>query len=435
MKDDCEGQLIARRPPSTSATPVIVLAMLPFMLHATLGCGSSSSGSNGNGSSGGGSGTYPAFVPDVAQLVNQGGPQLKSAKLVTVTWSVDPNAAAFEDFDDKLGASSYWTETLQQYGVGPATSGSANHVRLSTAPMATLDVLDLETWLGTQIQSGAAGWPARDAETLYVVWVPPATKLTASGVDACMGNQGTYHSEVAVGSENVPYVFVDEACNGSQPLVDVATETGGHAIAEAVTDPHPGTAPAVYGFDAAHIAWLAWAGPGAEVADVCVRFSDAYFKSASGLPYSVQRLWSNVAAKAGHDPCGPSSPGPYYNVGPQNQQMLSTVVLGASMKAVKGLGYDVPVGTTKTFDVGYFSDAALPGPITLKAVEGDGMNAPTTSVLTLSVAKGSGQNGDKDTVTVTVNPGNAAGNAFLMTLVTNVQGLPTHYTPVVVQTL
>ncbi len=402
-----------------------------LILCAALGCSASSTGGPTASADGGG---YPAFTPDVGQLVDHGGPQLTSAKLVTVTWTVDPNEATFEDFDDKLGGSSYWQETLKEYGIGPATSGASGHVRISAAPMATIDVLDLETWLGTQVQA-ASGWPAYDAQTLYVVWVPTATKLTAGGADACVGSQGTYHSEVAVGANSVPYVFVDEACNGSRSVVDVATETGAHAIAEAVTDPHLYTAPAVLGFDSAHIAWLAWAGDGAEVADVCVRFADAYFEGPSGLPYSVQRLWSNAAARAGHDPCGPATSDPYYNVTPARLEALSTVVLGTSTKPLKGLGYDVPVGTTKTIEVGYFSDAPLPAPIELTAVEGDGIAAATTNVLTLSVAKGSGRNGDEDTVTVKMNPGNAAGNAFLMTLVTRVQGLTPHYMPVVIEAL
>jgi hypothetical protein len=407
------------------AAPAILV-----LLQGGLGCGASSSGSSAADA-----GVYPALVPDVGQLVNQGGPQLTSAKLVTVTWTADPNQSTFEDFGDKLGSSTYW-QTLKEYGIGPATSGAANHVRVAAQPMATIDVLDLEAWLGTQVGAAStSGWPAYDPQTLYVVWIPPAIKLTAGGADACVADQGTYHSEVSVGASSVPYVFVDEACNGAQPLVDVATETGAHAIAEAVTDPHLYTAPAVLGFDAPHLAWLAWAGDGAEVADVCVRFADAYFKGPADLPYAVQRLWSNASAKAGHDPCAPPPSTPYYSATPLGLQMLSTVVLGTSSMAMKGLGYDVPVGTTKAIEVAYFSDGPLSGPIQLAAVEGDGMSAPATKVLTLSVRKGSGRNGDEDAVSVTMNPGNSSGNAFLMTLVTSVPGLPTHYTPVLIEAL
>ena len=415
-----------------------------MMLQAAAACSSKSPSASSAADSGapasdggidGGASKYPAFVPDVGLLTNRGGPQLTSPRLVTVTWSADPNGAAFEDFDDKLGGSTYWA-ALKEYGVGPATGGSANDVRIGAAPVATIDVLDLETWLVQQVQDPAtSGWPAYDPQTLYVVWVPTATNLTAGGVDACTGDQGTYHSEVMVGSSNVPYVFVDEACNGSQPLVDVATATGGHAIAEAVTDPLLYSSPAVVGFDSPHIAWQAWQGNTAEVADICVHFSDAFFKGPASLPYSIQRLWSNASAKAGHSPCVPTTSDPYYNVAPQNLEMLSTVVLGTATKAVKGLGYDVPVGTTKTVDVGYFSDAPLSAPITLTAVEGDGFTAPAVSVLSLSVGTGSGRNGDRDTVSVTMKGGNAPGNAFLMTLVTSAPGLPRHYMPVLIEAL
>jgi len=418
--------------PRRATTGFGLLAIM--MLSTTLGCSSSSAGAaKGDGGAGG---NYPAFTPDVGQLVNRGGSQLTAAKIVTVTWTADSNASTFEDFDDKIGGSSYWQSTLKEYGIGPATGGAANHVRISAAPMSTIDVLDLEAWLVTQVQSpSTSGWPAYDPQTLYVVWIPPAIKLTAGGADACIGNQGTYHSEVTVGTNSVPYVFVDEACNGSMSLLDVATQTGSHAIAEAVTDPHLYTAPAYLGFDTSHIAWQAWQGNTAEVADICVLFPDAYFKGPSSLPYSLQRLWSNANAKAGHDPCGPATTDPYYNVAPQGLAMLSTVVIGTSTKAVKGLGYDVPVGTTKSIEVGYYSDAPLAGPITLTAVEGDGFTTAATHVLTLSVGKGSGGNGDTDTVSVTMNGGNAAGNAFLMTLVTSVPGLPKHYSPVIIEAL
>src|SRR5512143_1139946 len=52
--------------------------------------------------------TYPAFKPDVGQLVKGTGVTIASPKIVTVTWTADTNEAALEDFGDKLGASSYW---------------------------------------------------------------------------------------------------------------------------------------------------------------------------------------------------------------------------------------------------------------------------------------------------------------------------------------
>ena len=57
------------------------------------GSGGSSGGSSGGGSGsssggdgGGGDSGYPAFAPEMAQIVNNGGPPLATPKIVTVTW-------------------------------------------------------------------------------------------------------------------------------------------------------------------------------------------------------------------------------------------------------------------------------------------------------------------------------------------------------------
>jgi hypothetical protein len=101
-------------------------------------CGSSTSSS-------GPSGTYPAFQPNIGQIVNQGGTLLTSPKIVTVTWQSDPNASTFEAFGDKIGASSYWKTAVGQFGVGAATSGTANHVRIAKDLAATIEGTDLES--------------------------------------------------------------------------------------------------------------------------------------------------------------------------------------------------------------------------------------------------------------------------------------------------
>src|SRR5579859_5750682 len=54
------------------------------------------------------SSTYPAFPPDMGQLVNNGGLVLKSPVVVAVSWDSDPSQATFEQFADGIGASEYW---------------------------------------------------------------------------------------------------------------------------------------------------------------------------------------------------------------------------------------------------------------------------------------------------------------------------------------
>ncbi len=401
----------------------LALGALALVLAGAAGCGSKGSAA---------SGTYPAFEPDVAQVTNHGGAILSAAKIVTVTWAADPNQADLETFGDELGASSYWKTTVGEYGAGTAASGPANHVRIGTAPPTTMADTDFETFVSQQV-SGAptSGWPAYDPQTLYVLYVPATTLITSDGADLCT-TRGSLHDDIPVGNDpHVPFVVVDEHCSNGD-LGGITTDAS-HEIAEAVTNPHSLSDTAVVGFDSAHLAWRLLAGNDEEIGDVCESYSDASFKGSTDLPYSLQRLWSNASAAAGHSPCVPQSSEPYYNVTPLSLEMLS-VTVGSSTTPEAALGYEVPVGSTKTFEVGYYSDAPTRR-WSIQAAEGDGMHPVSGSPrLTLSVAKGTGQNGDKDTVSVTVNGGGAAatGNAILVTIVSSAPGHTTHTMPVLI---
>ncbi len=400
------------------------VAVAGLALCALSACSSSSSGGPPRSS-------YPALKPDVGQLVNRGGALLTSAKIVTVTWTVDPNESALEDFGDKLGASSYWKTVAGEYGGGPAISGAANHVEISTPPPAMIEETDLETWLVQQVGGTTSGWPAWDPETVYVVYVPTATMLTSAGVDTCQ-THASMHAEVAVGNDpHVTYVFVDESCNGTRSVLDGATSAASHEILEAVTNPHTFSDQGVIGFDTAHLAWgLLDNQHDDEIGDTCEGFSDAFFTGPADLPYSLQRMWSNANAATGHSPCVPQSMEPYFNVTPIGMEMLD-VLVGVAQTPKTALGYRVAVGSTRTFDVAYYSDAPT-GYWDLTAVEGNGITPPAAPQLTLALAKGGGLNGDKDQVTVTVNSAGTNGNAILMTIVSTAPGHTTHYSPILI---
>ena len=252
----------------------------------------------GDGGADGG-GYTPGFKADVGQIVQNGGPVVKSPKIVTVTWNADPNQAALEAFGDALGGSSYWAAVVGEYGVGAAMSGAANHAHVSTAPPATQDNSALETWIGQQIQGApGTGWPAADASTIYAIYVPTGMILSSPG---------PYHGELAVGANaHVPYVVIDENDTGGRPALDAATRNASHEIAETATNPHNFSDLGVVGFDGTHIAWQMMASD-SEIGDVCETNPDADFKGGADLPYLLQRLWSNKSASAGHSPCVPAS--------------------------------------------------------------------------------------------------------------------------------
>jgi len=386
-------------------------------------CGSSTSSS-------GPSGTYPAFQPNIGQIVNQGGTLLTSPKIVTVTWQSDPNASTFEAFGDKIGASSYWKTAVGQFGVGAATSGTANHVRIAKDLAATIEGTDLETWLLTQLTTASSGFPAPDAQTLYVIYLSPSTELTESGADACLGS-GTTHAQVQMPDNSwVPYVFVDGRCEASLSAVDSTTGQASHEISEAVTNPLSFTSPGVTGFDPQHQAWAQVADN--EIGDICELFPDAFFKGPTDLPFELQRLWSNTAAAAGHNPCAPEPSDPYFNVTPLNMQTVSAQIGNAPM-GVMTLGYTIPVGSTSTFTAGYYSDAPT-GYWDVKAVEGTFVTPATTPHLTVSLKGATGLNGDIVEVTVTVNSAPASGNAIVLTLESSAPGHTTHWVPILIGT-
>jgi hypothetical protein len=400
------------------------LLLLGFLAAA---CSSSSSSAPPPGPTSDGGAFKPAYAPDVGQIVSNGGPVLATPKIVTVTWSADPNAAAIEEFGDKLGASAFWKATVAEYGIGAASSGS--HVRIATPPPATQDASALDAFVIQQLGDPASGWPAPEASSLYVLYIPTATKLAPSGA---------FHSEVAVGANpHVAYAVIDEsgdaAITAGKSAIEIATQTAAHEIAEVATNPHVFSDLGVVGFDAKHIAWQMSAAD-AELADICEQNPDASFHGDADLPFTLQRLWSNKSAVAGHNPCIPAPAEPYYNVTPLDLETVS-VVVDTAASAREGWGYRVPIGSQKTIKLGFYSDRAMTTPWTITAVEGNWFSPSDNHRLTITLGKASGNNGDVGEITVAANPSSTgAGNAVLVTVTAQAPGLAPHTVPILIGT-
>jgi hypothetical protein len=383
---------------------------------------------------------YPAFAPDVPQIINNGGPVLAHPVIVTVTWSIDPNASVFEGFGDGLGATEYWADTVGEYGVGPATSGPGNHVSITTpAPtrMSDIDVVNL-------ITSGLAGqdagvdpdaapgsaWPAPTPDTMYVVYLPPGTSLTFQGEDVCQ-MYGGYHDSLTFGSANVAYAALPQ-CEGGTGTVTLAAS---HEIGEGSADPYPAVTPAYNGFDQAHYAWTVFQESQVEVADACEFYvSSAFTDTDAGFAYELQRLWSNEKAAAGHNPCQPADTPVYYNttlIAPEAITVDTHATGGPSNYQVTGV--HVLPGETKTVPVGFISDAPTGGPWTLIAHDGNPVGPAITDNgdVTLSLDTSSGQNGDIAHLTITVN---AAGgtNSELIVLESRLGVGASHWLPILI---
>jgi hypothetical protein len=405
------------------------------------GCGGGGGGGSGptNGDSGsvdaGGNGdaeasgadasgnVYPAFTVDAPQIEKNQGAVIANPVIVTVTWPGDTNASTWEAFGDGIGASSYWAATTAPYGVGPATSGPSNHVRMTQPLPASVSFYDLENFVIAAVQAAESdggapnsgspdgsspdagvpdasladagvpdgslpdagvsdgsmpeaaapnpSWPlptldgTGQSQTIYSLFIAPSTTETdpGSGTSFCdLGGYG-YHDAVTVGATSVAFTVV-LACPKQQNTADLE-ESASHEDIEAATNPNVSstTVMGYKGFDAMHAAWDIYTGYNDELADACENWADSYYQESPSFPYWVQRSWSNTSALAGHDPCVPAPAGPYHGMTLFPLQESTVMVDQSSLggPASNTQAFKATLGQPLTFQVGYFSDGnALP---------------------------------------------------------------------------
>jgi hypothetical protein len=382
------------------------------------------------GDEGSSGGSYPAFAVDAPQVAKNKGVVLTSPVVVTITWPGEANASTWEGFGDALGASAFWSATTAQYGVGPTTSGAANHVRMTQPLPATLSYDELTTLVtdavgGSGVDGGALdpAWPApvmgsgANAQTIYSLYIPPTTAVTdpGSGANFCAYDALGWHGEVTVNGVNVAFAVTLEC---PSMTLDVNEETASHEILEAATDPFADAAgdPTGYsGFDADHFAWDLYSQGFVELADACQNWQDSYAEESGSFPYWVQLSWSNAGMAAGHAPCAPAPAGPYHGMTLFPSQE-STVTVNASAVGggtVATKGFKAKLGQPLTFQLGYYSDGpTAPWKITydFPATIDEGMNGSLgNGKATVTIDQTTGQNGDKANVTVTVTAKGDAG--------------------------
>ncbi|MFO0614971.1 MAG: hypothetical protein U0414_20445 [Polyangiaceae bacterium] len=193
----------------------------------------------------------------------------------------------------------------------------------------------------------------------------------------------------------MPWHAVMPRCNyPGETRIDTLTSTASHEYIEAATDPFPYKDAALAQTDVQHIYWLFALG-GGETADMCAQNPNAFVKF-PGFDYKVQRSWSNVAAKASHDPCQPALPGHvYFNAAPVFKDMVN---LGQNIGKVKGAL--IPVGQSKTVDVALFSDGPTNGNFHVAAYDSSDFFGGAKE-LDLSFDETAGQNGQ--TLHLTIN--------------------------------
>jgi len=373
----------------------------------------SSQGGAGGANIGQPSTMYPAKFPQPPQVEFLGGAVLSSPKIVPVYFSGDDPTfvSSLTDFTAKIGATQFWKAATTEYGVGAATS-LAPVMLTETAP-STIDDTAIQTWLAGKLNSNDAAFPPADANTVYLLYYPPNVTITLSGgpggaSQSCQ-SFGGYHSNIELDANHstlpVSYAVIPRCADfGGLTGVDAITATATHELVEAVTDPYPSpttTFPngaAAYGqVDQNHIIWERILG-GGEVGDMCAQFPDSFTKFPE-LSYTVQRTWSNKAAKTGHDPCVPPLGGEvYFNGAPVLTDNVVATIFG---QTITTKGVNIPVGQAKTIDIDLYSDGDTGGPWTVNAqdLSSFGGQAPH---LSFSFDAVQGQNGQVLHLTITV---------------------------------
>ena len=378
--------------------------------------------------------TYPAPHPPLPDLVNAlKGPVLASPKVAFVFYPGDARASELEAFAGKVAGSTYWSTTTAEYGVGALSYAGRFELTGETAP-ANITQAQIGSLLADHLASGKLGVP--DTQTIYTLVFPAATTITQPNpitnlfgpVTSCKGFSG-YHDNVSVAlndaAPNTEFAYaVIPTCDG-----DLASLTSvmSHEWIEAATDPwvtangafsvKSGPNAAFYAPDQDHAVWSLLGG--GEAGDICAPGGPTIEFTPPEIGYPVQRTWSNVSARASHDPCVPAIAGAaYFGAAPVLPQ---TVTFSTSFTgSVTTKGIVIPVGGSATVEVDLFSDGPTNGPITVKA--GDLLNLSygaygIAKSLSFAWDRTQGVNGEKLHVTVTVTDGSFLGGAHAFTII------------------
>ena len=373
-------------------------ALCALILGVPLACSDGGGGQpDGGDDSGGDAGpdapTYPAPHPAMPKATSAGGAVIASPKVVAISFQGDSLQGAVDGFaGDLASAPDYWKAAVSEYGVGAITPATFHS---TDTPAAALTDADVQAWLTNEIQNDAT-FPKPDASTIYTLFYPKGTNVTSGTGVTCQQFQG-YHDSFSLGAADVIYAIVPRC---PPPPVQGVTEAdqmtaeASHELVEAATDPLPFKAPAYLTVDADSHAWETLGG--GEIGDLCAGFGDVFY-TPTGFQNLVQRVWSNAAAAAGHDPCEPNGASPYFNSAPV---LGDTITIAVGGQAVKTKGVKIPAGQSATIELDLYSDAATSGPWTISVIDITSAFFGGQPALKFTLDQTTGQNGDVRQLTI-----------------------------------
>jgi hypothetical protein len=205
----------------------------------------------------------------------------------------DGDQAGLVEFNTWLLSSPTWIQMVGEY-----TDSAGDHVGAGTvtAPVvvgpapATIGLTELDNLVDTGTTTG--NWPKADLNTIYVFYINQATSFVDGGCTALLGEHN-------VSSHGYYFALVLRCPGDPLPSLSDASVTATHEIGEASTDPNPPTGWVFAPFNIFNEG---------EDGDLC---SDLTAAIPDGT-HVVQRMFSNKANDAGHDPCVPAPAGETY---------------------------------------------------------------------------------------------------------------------------
>jgi len=326
---------------------------------------------------------FPAPHSAPRRLEKLSGPVLAHPVIIPVFFGDDADRAKTEALLQQLPGSAYWKQ-LAEYGVGDVTIG-ASVVIADVAP-ATYSLESIDTKVSALWTRATNPAPTPDGTQIYAVFFPTQTTLQQADGSLFCDAGGAYHD-----SQSTSFAYaITPHCS---PSFDEFALSATHELIEASTDPYPLVTPAWAGADPAHVA------DRGEVGDLC----DYGGKIGGGGGISmfgttVERVFSNVRAAAGHDPCIPDLGVPYFGAAPVVTDDLQ--VMDFVLGDVPAKGALVKVGESKTVTVELFSDRKVaPWNVTVQML--DLATYGPSKTITARLDRIKGENGEKLHLTIT----------------------------------
>jgi hypothetical protein len=220
----------------------------------------------------------PAAAPE---LTYRGGPLLANVEVVALYWGSqwrnDPLSALagrIDGFFDFVLTSALMDQ-LAEYSEEGTAIGHGMRVASAVLDSVPTDAALTDQQLRDGLRAALPSLPSPNANRLYALFLPPGVAVIMGASRSCQAFCG-YHDAI---DDQTFYAVLPypgcPGCLGGEAEFDALTSTTSHELAEAVTDPIPGTG----WYDDAH----------GEVGDICA------WRTKRLGDYLVQLEWSNAA--------------------------------------------------------------------------------------------------------------------------------------------